>query len=261
MIPESYVEEWAHLVNWQSPDQVEQDLIISRAIVEIFNDPYLQSSLVFRGGTALNKLILEPPSRYSEDIDLVKTNNHPIGNTIDLIRSHLKPWLGDPKRKISERSVKLLFQYEAIDKLRKKLKIEINTIEHFQVLPICYKEFGLKSRWWSGCAKVSTYRVDELIATKLRALYQRRKGRDLFDLWYVLKEGLVDVERVLEIFRQYCRKDRTQFSQEEFLKNLELKKQHQGFRSDIYALLPVGIKWDFDEAYTFVVEKMISRLT
>jgi Nucleotidyl transferase AbiEii toxin, Type IV TA system len=48
--------------------------VISRALVEIFRHPALADSLALRGGTALSKLQLRPPARYSEDIDLV----HPI---------------------------------------------------------------------------------------------------------------------------------------------------------------------------------------
>lgn len=51
---------------------MEQDLVISRALVEIFSVPHLASSLAFRGGTALHKLFLRPAARYSEDIDLVQ---------------------------------------------------------------------------------------------------------------------------------------------------------------------------------------------
>ena len=40
----------------------------------------------------------------------------------------------------------------------------------------------MASRWFTGAAKVLTYDLDELLGTKLRALYQRKKGRDLFDL-------------------------------------------------------------------------------
>ncbi|OHV80421.1 nucleotidyl transferase AbiEii/AbiGii toxin family protein [Rhizobium sp. LCM 4573] len=63
---------------WASQWQVEQDLIISRAIVAIFSDPFLRDELRFRGGTALNKLHFPKPLRYSEDIDLARTTAGPI---------------------------------------------------------------------------------------------------------------------------------------------------------------------------------------
>lgn len=42
------------------------------------------------------------------------------------------------------------------------------------------------------------------MATKLRALYRRRKGRDLFDVWYVADRNLINLNRVSDIFHQYC---------------------------------------------------------
>ena len=98
------------------------------------------------------------------------------------------------------------------------------------------------------------------MATKLRALYQRRKGRDLFDLWYVTKNELINLDRVFEIFTKYCANDDSHFTKDEFIKNLELKRDHQAFQSDMHVLLPTGLKWNFDEAYQFVVDNVISRL-
>jgi hypothetical protein len=55
MIPMMNLVAWSNVVPWADMRQVEQDLIISRAIVEIFSDPFLRDELRFRGGTALHK--------------------------------------------------------------------------------------------------------------------------------------------------------------------------------------------------------------
>lgn len=68
MIPRDYITEWRAHAPWVQDVQVEQDLVISRALVEIFSQPGLSDALVFRGGTALYKLYLTPAARYSEDI-------------------------------------------------------------------------------------------------------------------------------------------------------------------------------------------------
>jgi predicted nucleotidyltransferase component of viral defense system len=260
MIPEIFIQAWRKNALWQTYDQIEQDLIISRTLVDLYNDPHISEALIFRGGTALNKLFLKPPSRYSEDIDFVQKNSNPIGQTIDAIRELFKPWLGDPKWKITDRSAKLIYKYESINKMPAKLKIEINTTEHFQVLPLKTVPFTVASDWFNGASNIITYELDELMATKLRALYQRRKGRDLFDLWFVAQNNLINVDRVFEIFKKYCVHDNYHFSRDEFLKNLELKRNHQAFQSDMHALLPVGLNWNFEESYQFVVDNVISRL-
>ena len=260
MIPQDFIEIWRKNAHWQNFAQVEQDLIISRALVDLYNEPRVNKELIFRGGTALNKLFLKPAVRYSEDIDLVQKNPGPIVKTIDLIRETLKPWLGDPKYKITQHSAKLLYKYETVNKLMAKLKIEINIKEHFQVLPLRTEEFSVKSNWYNGNAKIITYEIDELMATKLKALYQRRKGRDLFDIWHVTKNDLINLDKAFEIFAMYCAKDSVYFSRDEFLKNLKLKSEHQEFQSDMNALLAPGLKWNFKEAYEFVVDNVIAKL-
>lgn len=75
MIPMMNIIAWSQTAPWPETRQVEQDLIISRAIVELFSDPILRNQLRFRGGTALNKLHFPTPLRYSEDIDLVRSRS------------------------------------------------------------------------------------------------------------------------------------------------------------------------------------------
>lgn len=78
MIPQFSIQQWREVVPWNSDAMVEQDLVICRALVSIFNDEFLANQLAFRGGTALHKLYLRPQPRYSEDIDLVQIHPGPI---------------------------------------------------------------------------------------------------------------------------------------------------------------------------------------
>ena len=115
MIPAQNIVAWSNLVPWTDARQVEQDLIISRAVVEIFSDPILREALRFRGGTALNKLHFPAPLRYSEDIDLVRTSHGPIGPVLDQLRVVLEPWLGRARFEQSPVAPKLRFRVEAED--------------------------------------------------------------------------------------------------------------------------------------------------
>ncbi len=215
---------------------------------------------MFRGGTALNKMFIKPPARYCEDIDFVQRQPEPIGPIIDSIRELLEPWLGEPKRKITERSAKIIYRYQAISGLPAKLKIEINTTEHFQVLPLKCELFSIKSEWFQGSCEVVVYELEELIATKLRALYQRRKGRDLFDLWHVFKQEMVDISKVIDIFQEYCANDGIAISKELFQKNMEMKRLNIDFQVDMNILLPHQTNWNFDEAFDFVQNHVINKL-
>lgn len=99
MIPRANITAWRARAPWSTDAQVEQDLVICRAVVDLFGDQLLASAVASRGGTALHKLYSSTPSRYSEDIDLVQVNAGPIGPVMDAVRARLDPWLGEPKRK------------------------------------------------------------------------------------------------------------------------------------------------------------------
>lgn len=260
MIPEIYIEQWRLYAPWQSLVMIEQDLVISRALIELFNQPLVQSSLVFRGGTALNKLYIKPPARYSEDIDLVQIRAEPIGKVINAIRDRLDKWLGEPKRKLTERSAKLIYRYQAIDGTPAKLKIEINTTEHFHVQPLKIQKYEVNSEWFQGTTDIVTYQLEELMGTKLRALYQRRKGRDLFDLWYTAHKNMVNVNLVVSIFSDYCKYNNALISRAMFEESMFLKKQHRDFQSDILFLLVPEINWDFSTAVQLVEKEFIEKL-
>jgi predicted nucleotidyltransferase component of viral defense system len=136
LIDRAYITEWQQQAPWAQRYQVEQDLVICRALVEIFSQPLLAEQLAFRGGTALYKLHL-PPARYSEDIDLVQVAAGPIGPVMDALQEQLNPWLGIPKRKQSEGRVTLTYRLESEEGLPLKLKVEINSREHFFYTWLC----------------------------------------------------------------------------------------------------------------------------
>ena len=261
MIPEIYIEQWRNHATWQTLAMIEQDLIISRALVDLFNHSEVQSSLVFRGGTALNKLYIKPPARYSEDIDFVQIKAEPIGKILDAIRESLGGWLGEPKRKLTERSAKLIYRYPSIDGTSGKLKIEINTTEHFHVRPLKKEKYDVTSEWFQGTTDIVTYELEELMGTKLRALYQRRKGRDLFDLWYTANNTMINVEKVIEIFAHYCKHNDELITRAMFEKSMFSKKQHRDFQTDILPLLVPQINWDFEQAVRLVEELYIEKLS
>lgn len=271
MIPRLFIEQWQKNAPWQSLDMVEQDLIINRALVNLYENQKIRESLIFRGGTALNKIYLKPSARYSEDLDFVQTKAQPIGETIDAVRIALN-WLGEPNRILTERSAKLVYKYTSVNGLPMKLKIEINTTEHFQVMDINNATFGFESEWFSGKSIVAVNQLEELMATKIRALYQRRKGRDLFDLWLVFSKNLANIEETLKIFKKYCDHGGLKISKDLFLKNLELKRLNKDFQFDMNVLLPHQFPpynvpfipnqtdWNFDEAFEYVKSEIINRI-
>ena len=96
MIQRNAIIEWRESAPWNELRFIEQDLVISRALVSIFQEEYLCSKLAFRGGTAIYKLFLTPQARYSEDIDFVQIEAGSIGNILDKLREALS-FLGNRK--------------------------------------------------------------------------------------------------------------------------------------------------------------------
>ena len=260
MIPSDFIVEWRASTRWATDEQVEQDLVLCRALVEIFEDTELANDVALRGGTALHRLHFSPARRYSEDIDLVQLRPEPIGPTIDRIRAKLDSWLGEPKRERGE-GMRLIYRFESENPpvVRLRLKIETNTREHLAVRGTTKRAFAVESRWWQGRADITTFEIEELLATKLRALFQRKKGRDLFDLWTALEAG-IDPFTVVDIFRVYMKQGGHQITRALFEENLASKIHLPAFTDDIPPLLPPGVTFDVGKGIERVLREMIARV-
>jgi len=262
LIPRANITAWRSHAPWPSNEQVEQDLVLSRALVAMFTAETVANQAIFRGGTALHKLFIGTGRRYSEDIDLVQRDAGPIGELIDTIRDALDPWLGNPTWKQGQGRFTLVYRFETtfppVSVMR--LKIEINTREHFSVLPIEQRPFAMANPWFSGSVTLPVYQLDELLATKMRALYQRKKGRDLFDLWVALQVGNAMSARIVECFQHYMDHDGRTVSRAEFEANLAAKLRTAAFREDVWPLVSADTTYDPTAAAELVRDELISKL-
>lgn len=263
MIPAMNIVAWGNVVPWAEQRQVEQDLIISRALVALFSDPELRPQLRFRGGTALNKLHFPEPLRYSEDIDLVRTEAGPIGPVLDHIRGLLEPWLGRAGFDQSPVAPKLRFRVEAEDGAAPiRLKVEINTREIEAHDPPLSIPFRVENPWFSGAAEIATFSREEILATKLRALLQRNKGRDLFDLDHGLQTfGGLNPVRIVECFGIYLERAGVRISRAEAEQRMFAKLANPAFLTDMRPLLPADQAAQLsDEAAKAAFTRVFSQL-
>lgn len=261
MIPESAIIEWRETVPWADDAQVEQDLIICRALTAIYQDDFLSKRLAFRGGTALHKLYLSPQPRYSEDIDVVQVIGEPIRPTIDGLREVLS-FLGEPTVKQKRSNNTLIFKMESSvpPVVPIKLKIEINCREHFHVYDFVSKHFSVSNQWFSGECDILTYRLDELVGTKVRALYERRKGRDLFDLYCALQDERLNTDNVMHCFQKYMENEGKQPVHSLYTSNMNDKLNNTEFLGDTNNLLRPGTVYNPLASYEIVKEKLIDNL-
>lgn len=248
MIPGANIQAWRVKAPWPDARQVEQDLIICRALCDLFNAPALKGKIAFRGGTALHKLLFKQPLRYSEDIDLVQTKAEPIGPTVDAIRDALS-WLGKCNRAQAGHSIHLVFKFtpEADAQATLKLKVEINTREHSPLFGIRPYPFAVDNDWYQGKTEIASFTPEELFGTKLRALLQRRKNRDLFDLHHGLEQLALNTGKLLACFEHYLALEGKPISRAVAEQRM-LEKLTRSLTEDIGPLLPAGVRFNDDDA-------------
>ena len=253
---------WRKKVSWAGDLQVEQDLILHAMIHAIYSNPVLAKKLGFRGGTCLNKLFWETPSRYSEDLDFVQIVGEPIGPTVRELKKALNAIFTEPPTwEAKKGSFRLYYSFvpESSPNYSQNIKIEINTREHFALEGYRKEKIRLDSVWKSGEAEVTTFSIEELLATKLRALYQRKKGRDLFDLWKS-RELSPDNTRVVTLCLEYFRRMGKTLYRGHFLKNVEEKLKDPVFVRDLEPLVHPALDYDVSEAADFVRNAMLALI-
>jgi len=263
MIEKPFIARWKEHAPWREFAQVEQDLIISRVLVEIFSDEFLKEHLAFRGGTAIHKLYLNPAPRYSEDIDLVQIKSGPIKPIMERINEVIDFF--DDERRTDNRGhgIKAIYRYSSeYEEIRMRLKLEINCQEHFNVIGWVNFPFEVRSGWFEGKCEIRTFRINELLGTKLRALYQRSKGRDLFDLDYARRNMEINIDEIILCFRNYM-----EFSTKKkppgkkvFLQNIIAKENDPDFAGDIEGILRPDIEYDHEDAFKWLREEIVERM-
>lgn len=237
MIPQPSITAWSARAPWPEPNQVEQDLILSRLMVEIANHELLGPELAMRGGTCLHKLHLPQPLRYSDDLDYVRRSRSPIKPYMAALRE-IATGAGLVEHHYAQAGEMVHMIFDAGPEPgdgRIRIKIETNIKE----VEACYerteKPYSVDTRWWEGEAGIGTFQLEELMGTKLRALYQRSRGRDLFDLWHVLTALDPDDGQIVGALRHYM--GASVFGYRELAGNLAAKLADAEFRDDLTGLV------------------------
>ncbi len=229
---------------------------------DLFSSPRLQGRIAFRGGTAINKLLFSSPLRYSEDLDLVQTQSEPIGGIIDGVREALS-WLGKCSRDHASQTMHMVFKFKPESGgTPLKVKIEINTREHQSLHGVKAYPLEVNSDWHHAKADISSFEPEELFATKLRALLQRHKNRDLFDLNEGLLRLNLDCDKLISCFHHYLNQEGHPITRP-IAEERMLKKLNQSLTEDVAPLLPAGVSFDDAAAITAfgrVWKELIGRM-
>lgn len=265
------------VVPWPAPHQVEQDLVLCRVMAALFDDSFLSSQIAMRGGTLLHKVHLAPPARYSEDIDLVVVGTRPARHIHLAIRRVLNDDLGQPTAAVwgrirlairnsirPSRVLRLTYSVPSIIDAGRTLEVvvEANVTERRPHRPVMDIPFAFPFRGASIQTRIRGFDIHEMLGTKLRALLQRRRGRDLFDVYWALTNSPspIDANTVIASFQHYLEQEGTRASRAECVEVLEAHLEDRGFCSDMQSLLRRGISYDPQDAGRLVKARLLNLL-
>lgn len=262
---------------WAAQYQVEQDLLLCRTMAALFDDAFLSGQIAMRGGTLLHKAHLAPASRYSEDIDLVVVGARPEGHIRRAIRRVLTDVLGEPATSAwgalrltlrnavrPSRVLQMTYSLPSIIEPGRMLDIavEANVTERRPHRAVVNVPFSFPFRGHSVQTRIKGYDIHEMLGTKMRAMFQRRRGRDLFDLYWALTMSAhpVDPAAIVESFLHYMKQEGTTAGRTEFVAILDGHLRDRGFCSDAESLLRSGISYEPQTAGIYVKTHLLRLL-
>lgn len=255
-ITERILRNWGDSIGIDNLALAEHDYRISYLLSDIYSNDFLTDRLLLKGGTAINKLHLKSLSRLSVDLDF-----NQIGSKEEVLRSTRQ--IREALVQIAteqDQSYKITFdpryeqttihiKYNSITGQQpvQPIKIEVSHIERFPILKTENKELMLYDSETS--TSIGTYRIEELLATKLRALYDRMKGRDLYDL--ASSFNLVKDKTVLrKMFLYYFYRDRKVFNPKIFFE----KVSGSNYEDDVKGFIRSDVRFDLEGAKIEVVK-------
>ena len=146
----------------------------------------------------------------------------------------------------------MLYRFETESGQNARAKVEINSREHFTASQAVLVPYQVSSRWFSGNSQIKVLSQPWLLGSKLRALYQRKKGRDLYDLVVSLRYLNVQPAEIVHSFLAHLTANDQRISRAEMEENLAAKRSDKVFLADLSQLLSESeSQFDFQEAFDY----------
>ena len=120
----------------------------------------------------------------------------------------------------------------------------------------------MENDWYRGTAQIASFEPEELFGTKLRALLQRRRNRDLFDLHQGLEQLPLDPEKVIACFDHYLALEGKPITRA-MAEQRMLEKLTRSLTEDVAPMLPANVRWadaDAIQAFERVWTELIARI-
>ncbi len=167
--------------DWFNERQRIHAAMLRDILIEIFKRH--PDNLVFKGGTAIS--FFYGSRRFSGDIDFSSTGIENYALIDDSIESFIKnynyeiinDWEGEILQQQRFRRYHLIFKHGAYDNIATSIDYSVGR---------CMLEAEKKDLSDGYTAlKIDVMSPEEILAEKVRTLYTRKKGRDLYDLHYL----------------------------------------------------------------------------
>jgi predicted nucleotidyltransferase component of viral defense system len=227
----------------------ELDYRLVKILDAIYHDDFLSKRLYLKGGTAINKLYLKETSRLSVDLDfnhigakeeVLKERQAVRERICKVLEKHDEECITHSKHRYEQTTIKA--RYKTLSGPTKSLKIEISHVERFPILPPVQKQVKTPD----GNSEVTTYTLEELTSTKLRALMERSKGRDIYDLYFI-SQLKPDPTITRKMFLYYFYRSRKVFNPKIHYQNLT-KRYQKSYVDDVSAFVKPTVAFDLGKA-------------
>lgn len=255
------IRSWADEIGTANQLLAEQDFRLVHLLAAIAENTDTAQKLYLKGGTAINKLYLQDRglSRLSVDLDfnhigskeqVFKERNEVINQLLKIIQSHNNTYHLEVSEKRYEQTTIRAAYTSLAGSAPQRIKIEISHVERFPILPTLMKPLSLPRE---GKVAVTTYKLEELISTKIRALYDRLKGRDVYDMWSANRVESLDKTAVRKLFLYYFYRDRKVFNPKTFAQRMQKAISENTISDDVSGFVRPNLSFDLRQASKDVV--------
>lgn len=222
MISKQVVMEQAKIHNLPA-NTIEKDYVLGWILAGIAEADNLKNHWVFKGGTCLKKCFFES-YRFSEDLDYTITD--PAHRNLDFLKSEfldVREWIYEqvgieisPEGVMFESYENPRGQISIQGKIAYKGPMQRRGNDPTIKLDLCWDEIMVESPILSAIYhpypdenfdfRVQTYSIEEIFAEKLRALVERMRPRDLYDIIHLHNDNRwqPDRARVLATLIKKC---------------------------------------------------------
>jgi len=174
----------------------EKDYLLA-LVLEVITNSALGKTLIFKGGTAIHHCYLEQ-YRFSEDLDF-SANQKPV--ELEEVRKVFADvdYLQIKKDYLSEATIKIeKLQYAGPLTQPNSLKVEIDFLQNVVLPPQTLAYHNV----WGLEFSVAVMDIREICAEKIRAMSDRARYRDFYDMYLVLDTHNIDLKEVVELVKR-----------------------------------------------------------